>query len=261
MANGFYREGTGQYRQSWDEQKIQQLFEEFQRTRDHAIKEKIFHESQGLAAYFARKYAEQPSDFDDLYQEASLGIFRAIERYDPHRGVKFFTYAARCAEGSVRQYFRDKSWLCYVPRKTKDYAYRIKRMSDELGHDLDRQEIIECAEVPFDEVDNAILASNLWNRVSIYCRHSGAELTDEANLASSYVDDELEDIPSNLFMQNLIDCTLTPFEALVVRLHIFEDLPQNEIADRLDTYQMKVSRALRTALRKLRHVIPEDDAE
>lgn len=257
MINGLHREKTCQNRHSWDNERIQQLCEEYQRTRSRDVKEEIFRESQGLASYYARKYAEHSFEYDDLYQEACLGILRAIERYDSSRGVKFSTYAARFAEGNIRQYFRDRSWPCYVPRKTKGHAYRIRRLSNELGHDLSRQEIVEYAEVPPDEVDDAILASNLWNRTSIYSKDSGAELVHEADLATACTDEELEAVPVRVYAQDIVRRSLTPFEESVVRLHFYEGLSQREIAERLGTYQMMVSRTLRIALAKMRDAAGE----
>lgn len=244
-------------RKPWDDKRKLQLFQAYKETADPTIRDEIFHEYRRLAVLCACKYADRGAEFDDLYQEACMGVVRAIERFDPERGVEFATYATYFVEGHIRQYFRDKTWPCHVPRSVKNHAYRIKRTSDELGHDLSRQEIIEHGCAPEDKVDDALVACSAWNPASIYHESSCTELTHEAASASSCIDVELDNLTDQLSVQSAMSCALTPYEALVVRMHYFEDLSQREVADRLGTYQMHISRTLHRALGKLKHELEE----
>lgn len=245
-------------RKSWDDEKGRKLLKEYRRTGDPALRELIFLEYRGLAAACARKYEGRGADFDDLYQEACLGILRAMDRYDPERGARFSTYASYFAEGNILQLLRESTWSCHVPRSAKAGANRIRRLFDELGREPSRQEIVESGVMSPERVDDAVAALEAMSSASLYRGDNSIEITGEAARSSYCEDRELETAPERLRVQGAINSCLTPYEAQMVRLRFADDLPQHEIARRMGTYQMNVSRVLRRSLDKLSRELDEN---
>lgn len=251
--------GKGQ-RRRWNDEKGLRLLREYHRTGDPALRERIFHEYRGLAAACAHRFEGQGADFDDLYQEACLGILRAIDLYKPGEGTRFSTYAAYFAEGKIRRLLREYSGPCHVPRRARERTMRIRRLGDELGHDPSPAEIVEYGVVPPEHVDDSLTAMAVMNP-AVFFRADGPGLSGEVSHATACTDPGLESAPVRLDVQRAIDTCLTPREAQVVRMRFDEDLPQREIAQRMGTYQMKVSRMLKHSLNKLRDELAEEEME
>ena len=247
-------------RRRWNDERGLQLLQEYRRTGDPALRELIFLEYRGLAAACAHHHEGRGVDFDDLYQEACLGILRAIDLFKPSRGTRFSTYASYFAEGNIKQLLRDCAWPCHVPRSAKECAIRIRRLGDELGHEPSITEVVEAGVVPPERIEGALAALEALSPAKLY-RADGIELTGEAARVSSCTDPDLESAPLRLDVRRAIDARLTPREAQVVRLRFDEDLPQHEIARQMGTYQMKVSRILKQSLDKLRDELQEEGVE
>ena len=246
-------------RRPWSDERELRLFKEYKETRDPGIRDEIFHEYRRLAVLCARKYEGRGADFDDLYQEGCLGILKAIERYDPSRGAKFFTYATYYVEGNVREYFRDRTWPCQVPRSIKRHSHRIKELLDELGYIPSRQELIELGGIPAGKVDDAMLAAGAWKPAPLYRYDSCTEETAEVSRATARYDRDTETVPDRLCIRDAIDSCLNPYEKRVVQMFFYRGLSQTEIANRLGTYQMRISRILRCSLSKLANELREED--
>lgn len=233
-----------------------ELFRIYHKTRDPGIRNQICEEHLSLVSVCAYKYAKKGVDYEDLYQEGCLGLLRAIDGFDPARGVEFRTYATYFVEGFIRQYFRDKAWICHVPRSVKDLALQIKRLSEDLGHEPTRQEIIDFCGVPDNKADEAIAASQLWSPI---CLYSDGEINYSIIHEASYDDNELESLPDRLTLQKASAETLSPMEASVVHMYYYDDLSQREIARKLGTYQMMISRLLEKSNRKLEAALSDGE--
>lgn len=137
---------------------------------------------------------------------------------------------------------------------------RIRRLGDELGHDPSPAEILEYDVVPPEHIDDSLAAMAVMNP-GLFFRADGIGLTGEVSRATAYTDPGLESAPLRLDVQRAINARLTPREAQVVRMRFGEDLPQREIAQRMGSYQMKVSRILKKSLDKLRDELAEEEME
>ena len=239
--------------------KAMALFEAYEKTKDPRIRDQIFSEYAGLASICAWKYSGRGVDFEDLRQEGCMGLLRAIDGFDPGRGVQFHTYATYFVEGYIRQYFRDKAWICHVPRSVKAMSLRIKELSDELGRMPTKQEAASACGIPADKMDDAFAAANTWNPVSL--QHD--ELNPASDFAfadaASYIDEDLESVPLRLDIRNASQKVLSQTEACVVKLYCEDDLSQRDIACKLGTYQMMVSRLLRRGTGKLGEALGDEE--
>src|SRR5205807_9216819 len=91
-----------------------------------------------LARQIARRYVRGNEPIDDLFQVASVGLLKAIDRYDPERGAAFSTYAVPTITGELKRYFRDTGWAVHVPRPVQERLVRVNRAVVHLSRDLGR---------------------------------------------------------------------------------------------------------------------------
>lgn len=242
---------------TWSNCQSRRLFREYRKTKDPEIRNQICQSYLSLASICAWKYSGRGVDYEDLRQEGCLGLLRAIDGFDPDRGVEFATYATYFVEGHIRQYFRDKTWVCYVPRSVKAMATRIKSLSDELGRIPTRREVIELCGIPAEKADDAIAAAQTWNSVSFYQDDSNTGLNPIIMNEISYVDESLDHSLIRLDVKKASEQALSKTEFSIVKMYYEDDMSQREIARKLGTYQMNVSRSLQKSAGKLGAALSE----
>src|SRR3954469_16456875 len=108
-----------------------QLFARYRRSGDEDARAELVARFLPLAKRLARRYRER-EEYDDLVQVASFALLKAIDRYDPERGLAFSTYAVPTILGELKRYFRDHSWTVRVPRDLHDRSLQIQRVSERL---------------------------------------------------------------------------------------------------------------------------------
>jgi len=113
-----------------------ELFYEFASTRQRSIRNRLVERHMGLAAHIAKRFSRPGGTEEDLRQVAMLGLVKAIDRFDPHYGVRFAAFAGSTIEGELKRHFRDHSWTVRVPRSAKDLHLLVRRATDELVHKL-----------------------------------------------------------------------------------------------------------------------------
>ena len=235
--------------------RTQRLFSTYRSTGDTTARDLIYRDHLHIAEFYARKYSGRGVDYDDLFQEAGLGLLMAIDRYDPTRKVAFSTYASCVINGSIKQYFRDRAWPCSVPRKTKDHALRIKSMERSLGRIPTKPEVIEAGIVPTDQIDAAILASMAWS-TSHLNQSSLAGVESQGNSGLFYVDTNYETTSCLIDMEAAMQ-KLDKDEMDAALLHYFGHLSQKDVAQQMGISAGSVSKLLRRATKKLGHELEE----
>lgn len=222
-------------------------FVRFVADRNETLRNELVLEHQGLALAFARRYVRAGRD-DDLDQVALEALIDAVDRFEPDRGVRFSTYAARVIDGRLKQYFRDDSWDVRVPRSLKQLAVSVRSVTDELTNSLGRlPTTTEVAEQLGVTVDQVVLA------LDAATAHHAEELDTEPAASS-----EWDDVDAEIMVPDLLD-RLPPQERTVVALRFFGELSQSQIAERIGVSQMQVSRLLRRALERLRTITGDTD--
>src|SRR3954470_13711883 len=114
------------------------LFEELARTRDPRTRERIVERYLPLARQLARRYQRPEEPLEDLLQVASVGLVKAIDRFDATRDVAFSSYAVPTILGEIKRHFRDRTWAVRVPRDLQELALRAERLVGEMTRDLHR---------------------------------------------------------------------------------------------------------------------------
>src|SRR5215211_8565279 len=222
---------------------------------DLAAREELAERFLPLARDLALRYTYTDEPFDDLLQVASLGLIKAIDRFEPRRGTKFTSYAAPTILGELKRHFRDKGWALHVPRGLQERAIAVGRQREELSKMLGRtptvREVAKTLGYSIEEVLEATEAAANYETASLdapVARDDGeaamlVELLGDEDSAYELV--ETRDAIANTWR------ALPEIERRVLELRFMEDLTQREIGDRIGYSQMHVSRLLRRALGRL----------
>jgi RNA polymerase sigma-B factor len=224
---------------------------------DHSetVREELVERFMPLARRLARRYAGGMEPMDDLLQVASMGLVKAIDRYDPERGTTFSTFAVPTILGELKRHFRDRGWSVRVPRGTQELILKVEKAMGELparlGRDPTVTDIARWLEVPEDQVLEAMAASR-GHHASSLDRPVSAEIEGMTMVDRLGGEDHNYDaVEYGASIEPALRRT-SERERLILHLRFVEDLTQSEIAERVGISQMHVSRLLRTTLDRLR---------
>jgi RNA polymerase sigma-B factor len=211
-----------------------------------------------LAHKLARRYARSSEPYEDLVQVASLGLVKAVDRFDPSRGFAFTSLAVPTILGELKRYFRDSSWALHVERGAQERAREITSAQQSLSARMGRAptvgELCEYLELGQEAVIDALQTAEAYDAVSLDAPSSSGD--DRSGVRLEVIgepDEQLElvDDAATIFAAAM---HLPVQERQVLYLRFGEDLPQTEIAKRIGVSQMQVSRLLRHALARLREL-------
>jgi len=235
---------------------LKRKFVEFAETRDASVRDQLIEAHLGLAEYLARRFSNRGEPLDDLVQVASVGLVKAVDRFDPERAVEFSTYATHTIVGELKRHFRDKGWAVRAPRRMQELYLRLGKLvaslSQEIGRSPTIPELATEAGVTEEEVLEAMEAGQAYRFASLDAPAPGGDDDNESLGAHMGEDDPgLAGAEDRAALSPLI-ATLAPREQMILHLRFFEGLTQSEIAERLDISQMHVSRLLARSLAQLR---------
>ena len=211
-----------------------------------------------LARRLARRYAHSRESQEELNQVASVGLIKAIDRYDPERGASLASFAVPTILGELKRHFRDTRWALHVPRDLQERAQRVEaeldRLTSELGRTPTSGELADAVGIGAEEVVEAREAFSGYDAASLDAPAFGADDGDDAATAGDMlaVDDPGYAVAEEWATIAPALAELSERERLAIRLRFFEDMTQAQIATRLEVSQMQVSRILRRALETLR---------
>jgi RNA polymerase sigma-B factor len=235
---------------------VTQLFVRWQRDGDHAAREALIRRYMPLTRSLARRYGRSSEPFEDLLQVASLGLLKAVDRYDTARGHHFQSFAVPTILGEMRRYFRDSGWAIHVPRGAQERALKVRdaqeRISNETGHAPTVNQLAEYLELETGEVIDALQAIRAYETVSLDAPRGGNE-EEVVAYGDSFgkIDERYELVELDATVASALG-HLPARDRLVLHLRFVEDLTQTEIAEQVGIFQMQVSRLLRRSLEQLR---------
>jgi len=237
----------------------QELFQRWRQGRDREARDELIGRFLPLARKLARRYVQSSEPYDDLVQVASLGLVKAVERFDPGRGFAFTSFAVPTIVGELKRYFRDTGWAIHVDRGAQERARKINEarqaISARTGRPPRVDELAQYLELSEEEVLDGLQVAEAYGTVSLDAPVAGEE--DASRIDA--IGDEDERL-------GLIDDQTTIFAAAkhlpqrereILYLRFGEDLTQSEIAERVGVSQMQVSRLLRRSLHRLRQLTGE----
>ena len=240
------------------------LLERLHRDGDQAAREALVQRFLPLARQLARRYQHGGEQLDDLVQVASLGLLKAIDRFDPARETAFSSFAVPTILGELKRHFRDKGWSVRVPRDLQELAVRVDRVSDELGRELGRAptlaEIAQRTGSSHEQVLEAREAAAAYRAVSLDRSRDEEDESDGAMGEAVGAEDPGFGLAEDSATVQRLMRVLSDREREVLRLRFAEDLTQSEIGVRVGVSQMHVSRLIRQAVSRLREAAEEEAA-
>jgi len=231
------------------------LFEAWQQHGDARARELLAQRYLPFARRLARRFQSPRELLDDLDQVASLGLVKAIDRFDCTRGVTFKSYAVPTILGEIKRYFRDSGWAVHVPRAMQERALKVEQarreMAAETGRSPTFNELAEFLEMSIEDVLEAAEAAAAHHSVSFETPVGDGDgehgtLGDELG-----ANDPGFDVAELDAMLGQAAAHLTERERRVLALRFVADQPQTEIAAAIGVSQMQVSRILRQTLSRL----------
>ncbi len=218
-----------------------------------AARNRLVEEHADLAEHFVRRYAGRGLARDDLRQMALLAMVKAADRFEPQRGVAFSTFASRTIDGELKRQFRDRSWSVRPPRALQELHLALRRADEELTQELGRHpaisELAERLDVNDEDVLEALEAGAAHHADSIDAPVGDGDRSAADRLGSrdaGYVHAE-----GRLLVDDLLE-TLPERERTILELRFYDNLSQEEIAERIGVSQSYLSRLLRRTLLDLR---------
>ncbi|MER5771361.1 RNA polymerase sigma factor SigF [Streptomyces sp. NPDC001985] len=227
-------------------------------THDHAyVRNTLVELNLALVKFAAARFRARSEPMDDIIQVGTIGLIKAIDRFELSRGVEFPTFAMPTIIGEIKRFFRDTSWSVRVPRRLQELRLELARATDELSQRLDRAptvtELAGHLGIAEDEVVEGMAASNAYTAGSLDARPEGDDGDSEGTLADriGYEDHGIEGIEYIESLKPLI-AGLAPRDRKILSLRFVAGLTQSEIGEELGISQMHVSRLLSRTLAKLR---------
>lgn len=208
-----------------------------------------------LVKFAASRFRSRSEPMEDIIQVGTIGLIKAIDRFEHDRGVEFPTFAMPTIVGEIKRFFRDTSWSVRVPRRLQELRLDLAKAGDELAQQLDRAptvgELAERLGISKDEVVEGMAASNAYTASSLDAQPEEDDTEGALSDRIGYEDHDLEGVEYIESLKPLI-AELPPRDRKILALRFVANMTQSEIGEELGISQMHVSRLLARTLSRLR---------
>jgi RNA polymerase sigma-B factor len=236
--------------------RLEQGTPEWARLRDELVTIHI-----PLAEHLARRFRDRGEPLDDLIQVATIGLIKAVDRFDADRGVEFSTFATPTIVGEIKRHFRDRGWAIRVPRRLQDLRMQLSQATAELSQRTGRAptvaELAAHIGVSQEQILEGIESSAAYSTLSI---DAGGDDDEAPTLVSTlgHEDPEIASFELREALRPLLQ-SLPERDRQIIAMRFGEGLTQTQIAQRIGVSQMHVSRLLARSLEQLREGLMADD--
>ncbi|MFK8845410.1 RNA polymerase sigma factor SigF [Streptomyces sp. Ac-502] len=211
-----------------------------------------------LVHYAVRRFRSRAEETEDMVQVGTIGLIKAIDRFDLARGAPFSAFAVPYIVGEIKRYFRDTSWAVHVPRRLQELRIDLARAREKLAHDLNRAptttELARHLDMDQEEVIEGLYAGNGYSADSLDAPPEDGDAHSAGGTLAAYLGSEdpaLEKAENVQALKPLLD-GLEERERRILHLRFGAELTQTEIGKELGISQMQVSRLLTRVLARLR---------
>jgi RNA polymerase sigma-B factor len=226
------------------------------------LRDELVHLHLPLVEHFARRFVNRGEPLDDLLQVGTIGLIKAVDRFDLERGVEFSTYATPTIVGEIKRHFRDRGWAIRVPRRLQELRISITAATADLTQEHGRSptinELAERIGVSEEDVLEGLESANAYSTLSLDAPDSG----DDSALSMIDViggdDEALEHVENRETIKPLLEA-LDPREKHILTLRFFRGMTQSQIAAEVGISQMHVSRLLARTLARLRQSLTDQE--
>jgi RNA polymerase sigma-B factor len=242
----------------WDKDRTRELFRLYKQEGDEDARQQLIMNHLNLVRFLASKFKNRGEPLDDLIQVGTIGLIKAIDRFDPSRGLEFTTYATPTIMGEIKRHFRDKGWSVRVPRRLQELSQKINQVTDSLTRELQRspsvEEIAHAIGASVDEVLEAMESSSAYSAVPLEAGQGDDEEAPAVIDHYASVDQDLAASDDRMLLEEAI-ADFSPREQDIIRMRFLEGMTQVEIAKHLGISQVQVSRLLRRTLQRVQEKI------
>ena len=217
-----------------------------------------------LVQFLARRFRDRGEPLEDLVQVGTIGLIKAVDRFDPQRGVEFSTYATPTIVGEIKRHFRDKGWAIRVPRRLQELRMSLGQATAELSQKSGRSptvaELAAHLGISEDEVIEGLEGAQAYSTTSLDAQVGGDDGDDSPSLGDRLGSEDL-DLEAVEYRESLkpLLAALPSRERRILALRFFHGMTQSEIADEVGISQMHVSRLLAKSLATLREGMTAED--
>ncbi|MFE5142444.1 RNA polymerase sigma factor SigF [Streptomyces fagopyri] len=225
---------------------------EYQYVRDTLIEMNIT-----LVQYAASRFRSRSSDeMEDIVQVGTIGLIKAIDRFELTREVEFTSFAVPYIVGEIKRFFRDTSWAVHVPRRLQEARIQLAKATEELRSRLGRmptvKELSQLMSLSEEEVNEARLASNGYASSSLDATINATSDGESALADFIGTDDHALELVEDFHALAPLIAQLDDRERHIIHMRFVDELTQAQIGEHLGISQMHVSRLLNRTLAKLR---------
>ena len=245
------------HRRSFRERYDERLLERYHEDGDLGARAELIERFIPLARQLASRYSYTDEAQDDLLQVASVGLVKAVDRFEPDRGSTFVNYAVPTILGELKRHFRDKGWAVHVPRALQERTLKVNQaigvLSARLGRSPTIKEIARHIDSSAEDVHEAMQVATAYDSLSLDAKPPGEDDEERRSYADSIATEEkgYELVDLGQALSGTVRA-LPDRERTILHLRFVQDLTQAEIAEQVGVSQMHVSRLLRRSLDKLR---------
>lgn len=233
------------------------LFEKLKDSQSVEVRNEIVKKYLYLAEIISKKFVNRGIDYEDIYQVASIALIKAVERFDPGKGVKFTSFATPTLIGEIKRYFRDKASVIRIPRRIYEVYQKVGHAREALTQELSRppriEEIAKYLGISEETVMEIIESNNAYNMQSF---DQNVYADDDLELHETIGDEDttFEKIENRDFLNKSLD-KFNDAEKAFIQMRYFSNKTQKEIAERLGVSQMYVSRLEKKVLERFRRLL------
>lgn len=233
------------------------LFREYKSNPELKIRNEIVNRYLYLVDIIAKKFLNRGVDYEDIYQVGSVALIKAVERFDPDKGVKFVSFATPTIVGEIKRFFRDKASVIRIPRRIYEVYQKVNNAREYLAQELHRNpridEVSKYLGISEEAVIEIIESGNAYNMQSF---DQNVYLDDDIELHETLGSEDatFEKIENRDFLEKIIK-KLSESEKEFIKMRYFNNKTQKEIAEKLGVSQMYVSRMEHKILDKFRKVL------
>jgi RNA polymerase sigma-B factor len=227
-----------------------------------ALRDRLVQQHMPLVIYLARRFAGRSEPLNDLIQVGSIGLIKAVDRFDPSRGLEFSTYATPTILGEIKRHFRDTGWLIHVPRRAQELQTTLNAaradLSQELGRPPTVAELAKRIDADEDAVVEALDAARAYAGVPLEVLAPPGETAPDHPVLG-IIDSGFEQVEQRDLLRDVI-AELPENEREVLLLRFVANKTQTEIAAIVGVSQMQVSRLVARGLKRMRSRLGTEDA-
>jgi RNA polymerase sigma-B factor len=226
-----------------------------------ALRNQVIEAWLPLAHHLANRFAGRGEPMEDLFQTATLGLIKAVDKFDPERGVEFAAYAIPTIIGEIKRHFRDRTWDIRVPRRLQELRLSLSEATSTLLQSLGRSPTVADLAVHLgiseEEVLEGLEGARAYNAVSLSTPTTDGDRATELGDLLGAEDAEFELAELRVALGPAL-AALDPREQRILTLRFYGNMTQSQIAEQIGVSQMHVSRLLARALAKLRGQLGEE---